>query len=96
VHLRRSFVHWPIVGWLVAGSVPTAFAVFAVGTALGLALTGLVLALGGGDRGSAPQVVAGYHDAITFLALVALVAASLLGREPPAVRPPVPDKTVPG
>ena len=26
VHLRRSFVHWPIVGWLVAGSVPTAFA----------------------------------------------------------------------
>lgn len=26
VHLRRSLVHWPIVGWLVAGSVPTAFA----------------------------------------------------------------------
>jgi hypothetical protein len=26
VHLRRSLVHWPIVGWLVVGSLPTAFA----------------------------------------------------------------------
>jgi MFS family permease len=68
-----------------------------MGTALGLALTGLVFALGGGDRGSAPQVVAGYHDAITFLAAVALVAALLAwAREPPGHRPPVPDETVPG
>jgi MFS family permease len=65
-----------------------------MGTALGLALTGLVFALGGGDRGSPPQVVAGYHDASAFLALVALVAACLAwAREPPAVRSPVPDGT---
>jgi uncharacterized protein len=26
VHMRRGTVHWPIVGWLVLGSVPSAFA----------------------------------------------------------------------
>jgi MFS family permease len=67
------------------------------GTALGLALTGLVFALGGGDRGSASHVVAGYHGAVAFLALVALVAAFLAwAREPPGHRPLVPDGTVPG
>src|SRR5688572_18854053 len=25
VHARRGTVHWPLVGWLCAGSVPTAF-----------------------------------------------------------------------
>ena len=26
VHMRRGTVHWPIVGWLMVGSIPTAFA----------------------------------------------------------------------
>jgi EmrB/QacA subfamily drug resistance transporter len=50
-----------------------------VGTALGLALTGLVFSLGGGDGARVPDVVAGYHDAAAFLAVVALVAAAIAG-----------------
>ncbi len=46
-----------------------------VGTSLGLALTGLVFAIGGGDGSTTPGVVAGYHDAAAFLAVTALVAA---------------------
>jgi len=46
-----------------------------VGTALGLALTGLVFALGGGDGTASSGVVAGFHDAVAFLAVAALVAA---------------------
>lgn len=49
----------------------------AIGTSLGLALTGLVFALGGGDHQRAASVVRGYHDALFFLAGVALVAAAI-------------------
>jgi EmrB/QacA subfamily drug resistance transporter len=48
-----------------------------IGTALGLALTGLVFALGGGDRPAVTDVVAGYHHAAATLAVVALVAGIL-------------------
>jgi MFS family permease len=45
------------------------------GTALGLALTGLVFALGGGDGSAVPGVVVGFHDAAAFLAVTALLAS---------------------
>ena len=70
-----------------------------VGTSLGLALTGLVFAIGGGDGSTTPGVVAGYHDAAAFLAVAALVAALIIwarrGRagapgRPDATRPPSP------
>lgn len=70
-----------------------------VGTSLGLALTGLIFAIGGGDGSTTPGVVAGYHDAAAFLAVAALVAAlitwELRGRagapgRPDATRPPSP------
>jgi len=48
-----------------------------VGTALGLALTGLVFALGGGDGRAVSGIVAGYHDAAGFLAVAALIAAGV-------------------
>jgi EmrB/QacA subfamily drug resistance transporter len=49
----------------------------ATGTSLGLALTGLVFARGGGDLDRAAAVVGGYHDAVTFLAGAALVSAAV-------------------
>ncbi len=50
-----------------------------IGTALGLAITGLVFSLGGGDGVRFPGIVAGYHDAAAFLAVTALVAAAIAG-----------------
>ena len=61
-----------------------------IGTALGLALSGLVFALGGGDGPTASGVVAGYHDAAAFLAVAAGAAAFLAwarGTAPPAAVP---------
>jgi len=61
-----------------------------IGTALGLALSGLVFALGGGDGPTASGVVAGYHGAAAFLAVAAGAAALLAwarGTAPPAAVP---------
>ncbi len=49
----------------------------ATGTSLGLALTGLVYAVGGGHLDRSVDVTAGYHDALFFLAAAALFAAVL-------------------
>ncbi|MGA8297606.1 MAG: MFS transporter, partial [Acidimicrobiales bacterium] len=49
----------------------------ATGTSLGLALTGLVYAVGGGHLDRSVDVIAGYHDALFFLAVAALLAAVL-------------------
>jgi EmrB/QacA subfamily drug resistance transporter len=54
----------------------------ATGTALGLALAGLVYALGSGGHDLRPAVTAGYHDAVLFLSGIALAAAAFSSARP--------------
>ena len=48
-----------------------------LGTALGLALTGLVFDLGAGVNAAGPRVGQGFTDSVVFLAVVALAAAAV-------------------
>lgn len=88
VHLRRGTVHWPLVRWLVVGSVPSAFA--------GVLLLRL---LGPGER--VQGVVRDALGAALLIAAVGLVVgargrrSSGSGRGPVAEREEVPARPLP-
>lgn len=83
VHVRRRTVHWPLVGWLCLGSVPSAF--------LGVVVLRLV-----GHGAATQQAIKVLLGTVLLLALAAMVVRTVITRlelgvpEPPghlAVRP---------
>lgn len=76
VHARRGTVNWPMVGWLCAGSVPSAF--------LGVLLLRLL-----GDDASVQRWIQFALGAALLLAVVGLLAKSWVARRQPTAGPPV-------
>lgn len=76
VHLRRRTVRWPLVGWLAAGSVPTAF--------LGVVV---LRTLGHGSK--VQNIVQAALGAVLLLGVLALLARAAIERRRPAADAPV-------